>query len=153
MSYFVIEPKDYNLRFMRKTAKLEYYLGLDYGRSKVGLAVADSETKIAFAHKTIYNNKNFIETLRGIVKEAQIDRIIIGKLNYAGENKKAFEAEEIGETLEKELGIAVEYQEEMFSTKMAENNLKERGAKKIKKLDNQEAARIILQSWLDKSEK
>lgn len=134
----------------KNSAQISHILAIDYGKSKVGLAVADSETRIAFAHKTIDNNKNFIENLKKIVKEEQIDRIIIGKLNYAGENKTAFEAEKIGEILKKEFGTAIEYQEEMFSTKMAENNLKEAGAKKIKELDNQEAARIILQSWLDK---
>ena len=134
----------------QNSSQISHILAIDYGKSKVGLAVADSETKIAFAHKTIDNDKNFIENLKKIVKDEQVDRIIIGKLNYAGENKKVFEAEEFGKLLEKELGIAIEYQEEMFSTKMAENNLKEAGAKKIKKLDNQEAARIILQSWLDR---
>jgi RNase H-fold protein (predicted Holliday junction resolvase) len=49
----------------------------------------------------------------------------------------------------KNLGVDVEYEEEMFTTKMAENNLKERGEKNIQKYDDQEAARIILQSWLD----
>ncbi len=134
----------------QNSAQISHILAIDYGKSKVGLAVADSETKIAFAHKTIDNDKNFIENLKTIVREERIDRIIIGKLSYAGENKKAFEVEDVGKLLEKELGIIVEYQEEMFSTKMAENNLKEAGAKKIKKLDNQEAARIILQSWLDR---
>jgi putative Holliday junction resolvase len=135
---------------MGKTAKVSNYLGLDYGQSKIGLAVADSEIRIAFAYITIENDKNFLDVLAKIIEIENIDQIIIGKLDNAGAGKKAFEAEEIGERLKKEFKIPVAYQEEMFSTKMAENNLKERGAKKIKKLDNQEAARIILQSWLEK---
>lgn len=135
---------------MRKENKVEHFLGIDYGKSKIGLAVADSEIRIAFAYSTIDNNKNFLDVLGKIIEIENIDQIIIGKLDNAGTGKKAFEAEEIGEKLKEEFKIPVDYQEEMFSTKMAENNLKERGAKKIKKLDNQEAARIILQSWLDK---
>lgn len=135
---------------MEKTAKITNFLGLDYGKSKIGLAVADSEIRIAFAYSTIDNNKNFLDVLGKIIEIENIDQIIIGKLDNVGAGKKAFEAEEIGEKLKKEFKIPVVYQEEMFSTKMAENNLKERGAKKIKKLDNQEAARIILQSWLEK---
>jgi RNase H-fold protein (predicted Holliday junction resolvase) len=38
----------------------------------------------------------------------------------------------------------------MFTTKMAQENIKKRGEKNISKMDDQEAARIILQSWLDK---
>jgi len=130
--------------------KIDHFLGIDYGKSKVGLAIADSEIRIAFAYSTIDNDKNFLDVLGTILEIEEIDQIVIGKLNNAGGNKSAFEAEEIGKKLEKEFKIRVVYQEEMFSTKMAENNLKERGAKKIKQLDNQEAARIILQSWLDK---
>ncbi len=135
---------------MQKINKLEHFLGIDYGSSKVGLAVADSEIRIAFAYSTLDNDKNFLDTLVKIIEIEEINQIIIGKLNHAGVNKQSFDAEEIGAKLNKEFKIPVAYQEEMFSTKMAENNLKERGAKKIKKLDNQEAARIILQSWLDK---
>lgn len=134
---------------MQKTAKLSNYLGLDYGKAKIGLALADSEIHIAFAYSTIDNDKNFLDVLGKIIEIESIDKIIIGKLDNAGAGKKSFEAEEIGEKLQKEFKIKIAYQEEMFSTKMAENNLKERGVKKIKKLDNQEAARIILQSWLD----
>ena len=126
------------------------YLGVDYGISKIGLAIADAETRIAFAYKTIENGKNFLEDMGRIIESEGIDTLVLGSLGYAGEGRKAFEAEEIGEKIRKSQGIRVEYQEEMFSTKMAEKNLKERGMKNIKKNDNQEAARIILQSWLDK---
>jgi putative Holliday junction resolvase len=135
---------------MQKANKIEHFLGIDYGKAKVGLAVADSEMRIAFAYSTLDNDKNFLDTLAKIIEIEEIDQIIMGKLNYAGANKQAFNAEEIGAKLNKEFKIPVAYQEEMFSTKMAENNLKEKGAKKIKKFDNQEAARIILQSWLEK---
>jgi len=46
--------------------------------------------------------------------------------------------------------MEVEYQNEMFTTKIAQANLMEKGIKSIKKYDDMEAARIILQSWLDK---
>jgi putative Holliday junction resolvase len=139
--------------YPEKTPIVSHFLALDYGKSRVGLAVADSETRIAFALTTLENDKKFLENLKKIVVTEEIEKIIIGKLDFAGGQAKAFEADEIGQQLEKELGIAVEYQEEMFSTKMAEAGLKERGGKKIKELDNQEAARIILQSWLDKNRK
>ncbi|MFA5993600.1 MAG: Holliday junction resolvase RuvX [Parcubacteria group bacterium] len=130
--------------------KLEKYLGLDYGAAKVGLAIADSEVRIAFAYSTIDNDKNFVDVLGKIVELEEIDKIVMGKLGLAGNSQKSFEAEEIGEKIRKELEMDIVYQEEMFSTKMAQSNLKEKGIKKIKKWDNQEAAKIILQGWLDK---
>ncbi len=73
-----------------------------------------------------------------------------GKLGGSGLVQKSFNIEEIGKKMEKELGVPVLYHEEMFTTKMAQDNLKEKGVKGVKKYDDQEAARIILQSWLDK---
>ncbi len=131
--------------------KLEKYLALDYGASKIGLALADSEVRIAFAYSTLDNDRHFMEVLGKIIELEEIDKIIMGTLGMAGaKQKKSFEAEEIGEKIKKELEIDIVYQEEMFSTKMAQSNLKEKGMKKIKQWDNQEAAKIILQSWLDK---
>lgn len=130
---------------------IKNYLAIDYGKSKVGLALGDSEIAIAFAYKTLNNDEKLMENLRKIIQEREINQIILGKLGMPGEQKESFDAQEIGAEMERELGVAVGYQEEMFSTKMAQNSLKERGVKKIKELDNQEAARIILQSWLDKN--
>ncbi|HEX7586544.1 MAG TPA: Holliday junction resolvase RuvX [Patescibacteria group bacterium] len=133
-----------------KNSKTKNYLAIDYGKSKVGLAVGDSEIAIAFAYKTLDNDEKLMENLRKIIKEREISQIILGELGMPGGQKESFDAQKIGAEMEKELGVEVGYQEEMFSTKMAQNSLKERGMKKIKELDNQEAARIILQSWLDK---
>ena len=133
----------------QNSAKISHYLGVDFGLAKVGLAIADSETKIAFAYKTLENNSGLFNKLKEIIAQEEIGKIIIGKLN-SKIRQEAFDIENIGKDFADKLGVEVEYQEEMFSTKMAETLLKEKGAKKIKNLDNQEAARIILQSWLDK---
>ncbi len=133
----------------QNSAKISHYLGVDFGLAKIGLAIADSETKIAFAYKTLENNSEIFNNLKKIIAKEEINKLIVGKLN-SGISQKYFNIEKIGEDFAKKLGVEVEYQEEMFSTKMAETLLKEKGAKKIKNLDDQEAARIILQSWLDK---
>lgn len=46
--------------------------------------------------------------------------------------------------------VSIAYQDEMFTTKMAQQNLIERGVKHVSKHYDEEAARIILQEWLDK---
>lgn len=135
---------------INKKYEIKNFLAIDYGKSKVGLALGDSEVAIAFAYKTLDNDERLMENLRKVIREHEIDQIILGKLGMPGGQKESFDAQEIGAKMEEELGVVVGYQEEMFSTKMAQDSLKERGAKKIKELDNQEAARIILQSWLDK---
>lgn len=118
-----------------------HYLGVDFGKAKIGLAVADSETRIAFSYGVLKNDKKLLQKLQEIVEKNNISKIIIGMTGVETRH---------GVSLLEKLNIPIEFQNEMFSTLEAERNLKERGAKKIKRFDDQEAARIILQSWLDK---
>lgn len=125
------------------------FLGLDFGRAKIGLALADGETRMAFALETLKNDRQFQEKLRKIITEKNISKIIIGKTKHDKDLKSSEEKLKFGKQLEEKLGITVEFFEEMFTTKMAHENIKMRGGKNISQLDDQEAARIILQSWLD----
>lgn len=123
----------------------KYYVGVDWGKSKCGIALADEENKIATGYKTVLNG-DLLETIKTIDKETPIRKIIVGLLE-AGENIKA--VENFKKTLEKE-EFKVEMEREDFSSLLAQTNLKEAGKKNISKMDDAEAARIILQSWLDK---
>lgn len=127
-------------------------LGIDYGKSKVGLAMAESETKIAFAYTTLENDKNFLQNLAEIIKKESINKIIIGVPAYINSEKTEYEGEKLGKLVKNIFPeMEMEYQNEMFTTKMAQDNLIAKGVKGIKKYDDQEAARIILQEWLNKS--
>jgi putative Holliday junction resolvase len=125
-------------------------LAIDFGKAKVGLAMADSETKIAFGYGTLDNDKNLIAKIVEIIQKEGVGKVIIGKLGQWKDVNSA-EIEKLAEELKNKTGAKVEFHEEMFTTKMAQDNLKEAGAKDIKRLDNQEAARVILESWLGKT--
>jgi len=131
------------------SAEISHVLGVDFGLSKVGLAVADTETKIAFVLTTLENNAQILDNLAKIIQEKEIGKIIVGVTNYANQEDQAKKV--FGEKLAQELNIPVEFQDEMFTTKMAQDNLKETGVKNIARKDDQESAKIILQSWLDKN--
>src|SRR4030042_6640695 len=128
------------------------YLGIDYGKSKVGLAMADSETRMAFQYGTLDNDKNLLQKLAEIIEKENISKVIIGIASYINKESVIYPGEKLGEFLKNKLKIEVEYQEEMFTTRQAQRNLIEKGVKGIKKYDDQEAARIILQGWLDKKQ-
>lgn len=132
-----------------KELDASHYLGIDYGKSDVGLALADTETKIAFSYGKIKNDKNMLHRIVEIVEKENIGKIIIGIPSYVNRESVEYEGEKIGKIIEKIMKIKVFYQNEMFTTKMAQANLIERGIKGIKKHDDEEAARIILQEWLD----
>lgn len=131
------------------------YLGIDWGVAKVGIALSDEETRMAFSYATLKNDKNFLKNLLEIIFKEKIGTIVIGVPIYKNKKKETFGGKKLEEIIEKNIknGVKIKYQNEMFSTKIAERNLIERGAKKIKRFDDAEAARIILESWLSENSK
>ncbi|MFZ2188558.1 MAG: RuvX/YqgF family protein [Candidatus Moraniibacteriota bacterium] len=131
------------------STKTKYYLGIDYGESKIGLAIADSETRIAFAYGTIKNGKDLLKNVLDIVRKEKIETVVIGVPKRMGDKNVAYAGEKLGKVLrEKEIDIV--FQDEIYSTKIARENLKEKGLRDIDRFDDAEAARIILGSFLQK---
>ena len=124
------------------------FLGIDYGQKKIGLALADSTTKIATPYKIIANDSVLFGKLRDICKQEGIGRIIIGvPLGLKGIKSKQYEEVlNFISQLEKEIQIAIEQQDENLSSRYAQSLLQET---KAKGQDDAVAAMIILQSYLD----
>ena len=124
----------------------------------MGLALADSETRLAFAYGTLNNDKNLLQKLAEIIERENIRKVIIGissgptalKTPVEIKSLRLSDSQRLGNFLKEKLKVKVEYQNEMFTTREAQRKLIEKGVKGIKKYDDQEAARIILQNWLDK---
>ena len=127
------------------------YLGIDWGASSVGVSYADAETRMAFPLPTLRNDRNLVRVLGEIIESHEVGIVVIGIPSHTNRQESVYEGELLGATLEKQLSVRVAYQNEMFTTKMAEANLKERGAKHLSRFDDAESARIILQEWLDKA--
>ncbi len=126
-------------------AQIKKILAIDFGESKVGLAMAETETKIAFALGILKNDAEFWEKLQKIIRENEVDFVIIGKPRWITEKKDKIQ--NLAEKINKDLEIKVQVVEEMFTSKMAQNNLKEAEKKNIG-LDDAEAARIMLEDYL-----
>ena len=133
----------------QNSSEISQIMGVDFGRSKVGLALADLETKMAFAYEMIENNKELLRKLAEIVAKENIKKAVIGIPSYKNGETIEGEARKLGEFLQNNMNVEVFYQNEMFTSKMAQTNLREGGFKNISKADDQESARIILQEWLD----
>ena len=54
----------------------KFYLGIDYGMRKTGIAIAQKVTKISRPLKIIYHNH--IDEIIKIIEEWDIDKVIIG---------------------------------------------------------------------------
>ena len=135
-----------------KKERRENYLGIDWGSVNVGVAIADGETKVALAYITLKNNKDLLNSLGGIISKENITTVVIGILSYINRKEVEYDGEKLGKLMQKLFSVNVAYQNEMFTTKIAQARLIERGEKKVSKRDDAEAARIILQEWLDINE-
>lgn len=119
------------------------YLGIDYGQSKIGLAKASSETKIATPFKIIKNNPDIISEISQIVKNESVGQIIVGwPLSLSGQMSEQTKAVESFISLLKKLGKPIHKQDERLTTKSAI----------AAKDDDSSAAALILQIYLDRSE-
>lgn len=116
-------------------------LGVDYGRKKIGLAIADgslSEPLRVIRYKDI---KILSEQLQKIIRENKIEKVVVGiSEGEMGEESKKF-AEIIG----------AETFDETLSTYNAQELSREAkvGRKKRKNLEDAYAASVMLQSYLD----
>ncbi len=127
------------------------YLGLDWGASKIGVAFADAETRMAFALFTFKNDRDFLDRLGDVFREKSIGTVVIGVASHVNRTDAVSGGERLGDAIRAAyLSIDVAYQEEMFTTKMAMANLREHGIRDMARFDDRESARIILQEWLDR---
>lgn len=133
-------------------------LSIDYGDKKTGLAISDENEKLASRFLTVKNRslKNLIKEIKNIILENNISKIILGiPIGFKGESAQTRNIKEFSAELSKNINIPIIEMNEIFTSKMAEENLKNAGIKReeLKKIIDQEAARIILQDYLNKENK
>jgi putative holliday junction resolvase len=132
-------------------------LSIDYGEKRVGTAVGDTVFGIAFPRDILPNNNALFSTIEELCKKEKIERIIVGyPLPFSAErNAQSQIAEQFADDLEDELGIAVEFFCERFTTKVTERLLQKAGysTKEQRGLKDSIAAMIILQGVLEREEK
>ncbi|HIP50162.1 MAG TPA: Holliday junction resolvase RuvX [Candidatus Pacebacteria bacterium] len=124
-------------------------LGLDWGQRKIGLSIAEEEIAIASTLATLENGDEIFKNLLDIVKEYEITRIVIGKSSHLSQDDNVKKIEKFASECKSKCGVEIAFEEEMFSTREAHETLKKVGKKRIGEQDDAEAARIILQQYLD----
>jgi len=130
-------------------------LSIDYGDKRIGLAISDENEKLASRFLTLENKsqKKSIVEIKNIISEKNIRKIIIGiPIGLKGESAQTRDIKEFSVELSENIKIPIIEINEVFTSKMAEENLLQAGVKsrEIKETIDQEAARIILQDYLDR---
>ncbi|MDO8669131.1 MAG: Holliday junction resolvase RuvX [Candidatus Buchananbacteria bacterium] len=123
-------------------------LGIDYGDSKIGLAIGDIESGVATPYGVIKNLgwNNAIHQIKSVCEKERIEKIIVG----VPVNPMVIESEQIKKIedfifkLRTETGLEIIGQDERFSTQEAQKLIAKRKSK-----DDDVSAMLILQGYFD----
>lgn len=130
-------------------------LGVDYGEKRIGLALSDPTKIIASGLETAspYSFDSMLETL---LNKYDIDKIVIGFPNTskAKESEMTTAVRIFADRIHRKYpALPIEFFDERLTSKMAQQTIRDAGAKKKqrrdKKLVDKVAAVIILQNYLD----
>ena len=129
-------------------------LGIDYGNSRIGLAISDSKKVIAFPHSTIQVKDvvSIKSVIRKIIKKKEIEAVVIG-LPLGLNGKDTTQTRIVRDFKNKidELSIPTFFQDERYSSISAKKTLINQKIKTgyNKDLIDRTAAAILLQQYLD----
>ena len=132
------------------------YLGIDFGKKRVGLALSDRSNLIASPFKTInyINEIDLIGQLKKIVIENDIENFVLGlPINMKGEDTTQTKIVRNFKKSLSTLRIPIIYEDERFSSVSAKKSLMLQNIKTghNKPEIDKTAAAIILQQYLDKN--
>lgn len=98
-------------------------LGIDYGKRKIGLAMADSDSKISAPYDVLKYKKEelVLNKIKDICQNEKIEKIIIGlPLSDEGEpTESSLSAEVFGKKLGEKIDLPIEFISEAFSSSQA----------------------------------
>jgi len=129
-------------------------IALDVGTRTIGIARAQSASGIATPHSTLSRQgvKKDTAKLVHILNELKVELVVVG-LPYElddSEGRSARLARQIGEAIVEATGVEVQYQDERYSTVVAEEKLIASGysGRQRKSIIDQAAAAVILDDWI-----
>ncbi len=120
------------------------YLGLDWGETRIGLAIGDSESKTAVPLDTVLTREEVFQ----IIKDEEINELVVGQPVKMSGDKINLNKEYISfvELLKNKINIPIHFVDERLTSKAADSLA---GDKKTKAGRDAIAAMLILQSYLD----
>ena len=129
-------------------------VGVDPGQRRVGIAVADDETRFARPLEVIDSQKRDpVDRIVEIVQEVSATTVVVGRpVSLSGRAGPAVEAQQsFVERLRSSVSVNVEEFDERLTTVSAERRLREAGTTgaRAKAVKDTVAAQLMLQDYLD----
>lgn len=125
-------------------------IALDVGEKRIGVAAADSTTKLAYPLTTLSVDGTELESIKAIIVDEKTDIIVVGyPRNQNGETtNQTVSVEEFVKEL-KVFGVPIVYQDESLTSVTAENQLKSHKKPYQKSDIDAYAASIILTDYME----
>lgn len=134
-------------------------LAIDYGASRIGLAISDELKLCAIPYKTIRNNsdKKTLYNISAIVEENNVDTVVVGYPSFFDGTESEQTKQVVGfiKSLKSFITVEIVSFDERYSSKEAQSVINSRqkrkyqSARKNKEEIDRVAASIILQNYLD----
>ncbi len=130
-------------------------LGIDFGYKRIGLALSDPLLIFAYPYKTLINDKNFWDVFGKIIKEKNINKIILGypSDDNGARSEVAGRVEKFSKELARKFKLEIILWDERYTSVIAQQKILESVSKKSKRrnkgLLDQNSAAIILQEYLN----
>jgi putative Holliday junction resolvase len=133
-------------------------LAIDYGTKRLGIAISDEMQMLASSRGIIANGSKLIPEILTLIRSEHIHLVILGIPRTLSNTESAMTKEvlrfrdKLAKSLEP-LGVTLETRDERLTSLIAETNIRSRELPKHKRekksLRDEEAARILLQEYLD----
>lgn len=121
------------------------YLGIDYGKKKIGLAISEGEIASPLKVLEVSSLKDALYKMRNVIEKEEIDQVVIGVAESG-------EAKEITKKFINELSkeIRIDQIDETLSSQEARKKMIDLGVSKTKRMkEDAYSASLILQKYLD----
>ena len=134
------------------------YLAIDYGLKRVGIAVSDVDGNFAFPRCTLKRETKaaFFAELLALLEKEQAEAIVVGLPLYTDgtECLTTVQVRHFVESLKRRTSLPIYWLNEALSSAAAEHELYDfgMGFREVKKVVDQQAAVLILESFLDQPE-
>jgi putative Holliday junction resolvase len=122
------------------------FLGIDFGKKRVGIAISDESNSFAFAHSVLENDDDFLKKIFDLIEKESVSTVVVGESNNldGAPNPIMKEIEKFKIELEKNEKIKVVYEPEFWTSQQAKKITGEN------KMHDASSAALILQSYLDR---
>lgn len=128
-------------------------LALDVGQKRIGVATCDRLEIAANPHSVIKAGKTAVAEVVDIIETEDVEAVVIGMpTSFDGVERESCErARFFKNELEKKTSVPIDFYDERFTSKIAENSLIEGGMRREnrKNVIDSVAASIILRGYLD----